>query len=218
LNEKQSNLKISIDAICGAYFTAKEEDKIATEKALEVEAAKAAAERAANGEDEDDDKDFRKLKKADRLRLVTKNKEEGTELFKGGNWKPACARYHKALSHCAKFFDLSKEDEEEIRQMKLTLYLNIASCYIKLSQWDQVFRNCEDALSIDPVNVKALFRRSSAYEGKKEWEKALADLKKCQEINVKEDPMVTKSLDRIKKEIAKEKKNEKSMWSKAFSK
>jgi hypothetical protein len=216
LNEKHSSLKISINDICGAYLKAKEEEKIANEKALEAEAARAAAERAANGEDDDDDKDFRKLKKADRMRLVAKNKEEGTELFKGGNWKPACARYHKALSHCSKFFDLSKEDEEEVRQMKLTLYLNIASCYIKLAQWDQVFRNCEDALNIDPVNVKALFRRASAYEGKKEWEKALTDMKRCQEINVKEDPLVTKSLERIKKEIAKEKNKEKAMWGKAF--
>lgn len=36
---------------------------------------------------------------ADRMRLVVKNKEEGTELFKGGNYRPAAARYHKALSH-----------------------------------------------------------------------------------------------------------------------
>ena len=35
----------------------------------------------------------------DRMRLVVKNKEEGTELFKGGNYRPAAARYHKALSH-----------------------------------------------------------------------------------------------------------------------
>jgi hypothetical protein len=53
--------------------------------------------RAADGEDEDHD--FRKLKKADRMRLVVKNKEEGTELFKGGNIRPAAARYQKALSH-----------------------------------------------------------------------------------------------------------------------
>lgn len=33
------------------------------------------------------------------MRLVVKNKEEGTELFKGGNYRPAAARYHKALSH-----------------------------------------------------------------------------------------------------------------------
>jgi len=218
LNEKHSTLKLSINTICGAYLAAKEEERLAAEKALETESAKAAAERAANGEDDDEDKDFRKLKKADRMRLVVKNKEEGNELFKGGIWKNACARYHKALSHCAKFFDLSKEDEEEVRQMKLTLYLNLASCYIKLQNYDQTFRNCEDALNIDPVNVKAIFRRGSAYEGKKEWDKALNDMKKCQEINIKEDPLVTKAIDRLKKEISKEKKNEKAMWGKAFGK
>ena len=53
--------------------------------------------RAAEGDDEDHD--FRKLKKADRMRLVVKNKEEGTELFKGGNIRPAAARYQKALTH-----------------------------------------------------------------------------------------------------------------------
>lgn len=33
------------------------------------------------------------------MRLVVKNKEEGTELFKGGNIRPAAARYQKALTH-----------------------------------------------------------------------------------------------------------------------
>jgi heat shock protein 4 len=33
------------------------------------------------------------------MRLVVKNKDEGTELFKGGNIRPAAARYQKALSH-----------------------------------------------------------------------------------------------------------------------
>lgn len=32
--------------------------------------------------EEDEDHDNRKLKKADRMRLVVKNKEDGTELFK----------------------------------------------------------------------------------------------------------------------------------------
>jgi hypothetical protein len=30
---------------------------------------------------------------------VIKNKEEGTELFQGGNIRPAAARYQKALTH-----------------------------------------------------------------------------------------------------------------------
>jgi hypothetical protein len=42
----------------------------------------------------------------------------------------------------AKFFDLSPEDEAEVKALKLTLYLNLASCYIKLENWDQVRRSC----------------------------------------------------------------------------
>ena len=88
------------------------------------------------------------------MRLVVKNKEEGTELFKGGNFRPAAARYHKSLSHAAKFFDLGPEDEKEVKNIKTLLYLNLASCYIKLENWDQVVRNCDFALELDPVNPK----------------------------------------------------------------
>jgi tetratricopeptide (TPR) repeat protein len=63
---------------------------------------------------------------------------QSIQLFKGGNFRPAAARYHKALTHCAKFFDLSPEDEKEVSQLKLSLYLNLAQCYIKLDNWEQV--------------------------------------------------------------------------------
>jgi hypothetical protein len=137
LTEKSAALHIQIDKLCEDYFKKTEEDRLAVEQALASEAVKAASERAAAGED-DEDHDNRKLKKADRMRLVTKNKEEGTELFKGGNYRPAAARYHKALTHTAKFFDLAPDDEIELKTLKSTLYLNLASCYIKLENWDQV--------------------------------------------------------------------------------
>jgi hypothetical protein len=54
-------------------------------QALEEEAKKAESEREAEGED--GDHDTRKLKKGDRMRMVMKNKEEGNELFGGGNFK-----------------------------------------------------------------------------------------------------------------------------------
>jgi hypothetical protein len=44
--------------------------------------------------------------------------------------------------------------------------------------WEQVIRNCEDALAIDPANIKAIFRRSTYFEHKKDWERAMADIKK----------------------------------------
>ena len=54
------------------------------------------------------------------MRLAVKNKEEGTELFKGGNFRSAAARYEKALVHCAKFFDLGPDDETEVEQLNLS--------------------------------------------------------------------------------------------------
>ena len=104
------------------------------------------------------------------MRLVVKNKDEGTELFKDGNYRPAAARYQKAMSHANKFFDLSYEDETEVKALKLTLHLNLASCYIKLESWEQVLRNCSDAIILEKNNPKAYFRRSQYYENKKDWD------------------------------------------------
>ena len=47
-------------------------------------------------------------------------------------------RYHKALTHAGKFFDLSPDDEAEVKSLKVSLYSNLAACYIKLDNWDQV--------------------------------------------------------------------------------
>lgn len=151
------------------------------------------------------------------MRLVVKNKEEGTELFKGGNFRPAAARYTKALTHAAKFFDLNKEDEAEVKALKLSLYLNLAACYSKMDNWEAVLRNVTDALAIDENNVKALFRRSAYYESKKDWDKAQKDLKQCAKLNgATEDKAITVATERVKKAILNEKSKEKKTWGKLF--
>jgi hypothetical protein len=40
--------------------------------------------------------------------------------------------------HIAKFFDLSPEDTEEVNQVKLSIFLNLAQCYLKLENYDNV--------------------------------------------------------------------------------
>lgn len=52
--------------------------------------------------------------------------QEGTELFKGQNYRAAGARYSKALTHAAKMFDLNVEEKEEVAAVQLSLYLNLA--------------------------------------------------------------------------------------------
>ena len=178
LDAKLAELKVHVGELMAAYEAKVAEGRAADEQAseprllpscppptplapspqaLEAASAAAAAEKAARGE-EDEDHDTRKLKFPDRMRLVVKNKEEGTELFQGGNFRPAAARYNKALTHAAKFIDLSPDQKEEARhpprgrlipspslrwytahgltqvnKLKLSLHLNIAMCWLKIT-------------------------------------------------------------------------------------
>ena len=67
------------------------------------------------------------------MRLVTRNKDEGTELFKGKVYKQAAIRYTKALQNCAKFFDLGPEDQKEANEVKVKLHGNLALCFLKMN-------------------------------------------------------------------------------------
>lgn len=156
------------------YFDALEAERLAVEAALEASAKEMDAQREAEGVDDHDD---RKLKKADRLRLVVKNKDEGNELFKGGNYQHAVTRYTKALGHTGKFFDLDDDSKAEVEALKLSLFLNLAQCYLKLEMWLKAVGNAESALKIDVSNPKALYRRAYASVQLKNWDQAESDLR-----------------------------------------
>merc|ERR1712054_14550 len=112
-----------------------------------------------------------------------KNKDEGTELFQGQNFRPAAARYNKALTHAAKFHDLSPEQTTEVTATKVSLHLNVAMCWLKITdapnKLEQAIRSCEEALKLDGDN---------------------ADLKKCEKL-APEDKMVPKFMARVDAQI-----------------
>ena len=116
--------------LCPTYFAAIDAEKARVEAEL-LEAEKEA------GSDDDEARedrlnaDTRKLKFSDRFRLVQKNKDEGTELFKGGNIHHSIKRYRDALAHAAKFSSLSPDQEQQAKKIKLDLHLNIALCWSK---------------------------------------------------------------------------------------
>ena len=123
-----------------------------------------------------EDHDDRKLTTAARLIKVEKNKKEGNDLFKDKNYAHAASRYVlfdsllfysfpkqiQALTHCGKFFDLNDEDKKKVDEYRLTLYLNLAQCYIKLEKFEKAIENANYALKMDENNVKALYACSTA--------------------------------------------------------
>lgn len=66
-----------------------------------------------------------------------------------------------------------KSQKAELKQMLLVGYLNLALCYLKLNKLKECIENCDQALEIDPKNVKAHFRKGLAYLPTNDYEKAL---------------------------------------------
>ncbi|POM75776.1 Hsp70-like protein [Phytophthora palmivora] len=214
ISAKHQSIKTEVRAACEAYFSAVEADERALEQQLEQESQKAEAERQAEGGDEDHD--TRKLKKPERMRMVVMNKEEGNELFRDGNYKHAAARYVKALTHASKFFDLNDADKEEVNAIKLSLYLNLAQCYLKMENYTRVVMNCNEALALDDKSVKALYRRAVAYEKENKLELAADDVKAALAL-APQDRAVVKLDERLKVRLRRQLDKEKKMWSKAFA-
>jgi molecular chaperone DnaK (HSP70) len=216
---KLTTLKREVEALCSEYFAAVQNEKDLKEKEMEEEARKAEQEKFESGEDDDKaEKDNRRLTKAERMKKVMKHKETGTELFKGKNFVHATKHYKDALTHCTKFFDLSAADEEEVKAVKLTLYLNLATCWTKLDNLDQVFKCCSDALMLDPNSPKALYRRAMVYEKRKDFEKAKKDLLLANKQPGSEgDSAIATLLKRVEIQMKKEKEKEKKMYGKMFS-
>ncbi|RLN68736.1 hypothetical protein BBP00_00000789 [Phytophthora kernoviae] len=214
IRAKHQEIETGVRTVCEAYFSAVEADERALEQQLELESQKAEAERQAAGGDEDHD--TRKLKKPERMRMVTKNKEEGNELFRDGNHKHAAARYVKALSHTSKFFDLNEADQAEVNVIKLSLYLNLAQCYLKMENYTRAVANCQEALVLDPKSVKALYRRAVAYEKENKLDLAADDIKQALDL-APQDRAVVKLDERVKLRLRRQLDKEKKMWGKAFA-
>ncbi|KAL3936474.1 MAG: hypothetical protein SGBAC_008212 [Bacillariaceae sp.] len=197
------------------YLEALQKEKDAKDREMEAEAKQAQKEREGEPEGEEDDHDNRRLPKKRRMEIVMKNKAEANELFGDGNYKFAAARYTKALSHCAKFVDLSPDDMEEVNAVKLSLNLNLALSYTKLQNPDQALRVCNEAITIDENSPKALYRRASIYYEKKRWDDANKDVIKAIGV-APEDKAIKKLQTRIEQQMQRQKLKEKKMAQKMF--
>jgi len=69
-------------------------------------------------------------------------------------------RYYKRIVDYLKNEESLKDDEaERCKSLVLAGHLNLAMCYLKLSENVDARRSCDEALSLDPNSEKGLFRR-----------------------------------------------------------
>uniref|UniRef100_A0A8C9FKN0 Peptidyl-prolyl cis-trans isomerase D n=1 Tax=Pavo cristatus TaxID=9049 RepID=A0A8C9FKN0_PAVCR len=107
-------------------------------------------------------------------------------------------------------------DKPKLKTIGLSCVLNIGACKLKLSDWQGAIESCSEALQIDPANTKALYRRAQGWQGIKDLDQALADLKKAHEIAPEDKAIQTETL-KIKQKIKAQKEKEKAAYAKMFA-
>lgn len=69
------------------------------------------------------------------------------------------------------------------KELMVSIHSNLAATNIKLGEFTAAKKNCDDALTIDPKNVKALFRRAQAQMAGGNAEEAIVDLKSALQVD-----------------------------------
>ncbi|OMJ74576.1 hypothetical protein SteCoe_26475 [Stentor coeruleus] len=148
-------------------------------------------------------------------------KDQGNELVKQGKFAQARGEcYAEGLS----WIEDDPTDEEdinetsrELRMIKVQLYSNLAICDIKAENWSEAIKNCNEALKLDPNNIKILFRRGTAKSNFGLLDEALKDAQRGLELEPNNKDF--KQLQaKIKEKAKKEKQEEKKMFGNIFSK
>uniref|UniRef100_A0A3P8UZ68 Peptidyl-prolyl cis-trans isomerase D n=1 Tax=Cynoglossus semilaevis TaxID=244447 RepID=A0A3P8UZ68_CYNSE len=164
---------------------------------------------------EDSDIDFKDVDKV--LPIAEDLKNIGNTLFKNQNWTAAVNKYSKALRYLeAGGEQLEEEAQEKLKPTALSCFLNTAACKLKMQQWQETVDSCDEALEVDQSSTKALFRRAQAWQGLKEYSKAMADLKKAQGFTP-EDKAISNEMKRVQLKIQEEKEKEKKIYAKMFA-
>ena len=100
------------------------------------------------------------VKKAEAERL------KGNDAFKSADYSKAIKFYNSAIK-------ILKMESIPIDPVLLT---NRALAFLKCNEFKKALDDCNAANKLDPKNIKAIWRRISAFRGLKEYQKALEDL------------------------------------------
>eukprot|EP01001_Neometanema_parovale_P009785 NODE_6026_length_886_cov_111.808650_g5797_i0.p1 GENE.NODE_6026_length_886_cov_111.808650_g5797_i0~~NODE_6026_length_886_cov_111.808650_g5797_i0.p1 ORF type:complete len:184 (+),score=53.50 NODE_6026_length_886_cov_111.808650_g5797_i0:60-554(+) len=142
-------------------------------------------------------------------------KEEANQLLKEGNLKKASFTYKQALmfvndlSGGAKNSDpndqsmammqafagknapkATVDEEAAAKAVALSLYLNLAHVDIKRELWHNAIEHAEKALSLDPGNIKGLYRRGKGHFGRGDIDRAKEDWERVRE----QDPSLSQAV------------------------
>lgn len=116
------------------------------------------------------------------------HKNNGVSLIKQKKITDAFRRFSKALKlliaiEPVKPNEMDVEMAAIILDLKVKLYNNLAHCQLQYNEYDAARQLCNKVLTLCPDNVKALYRRCTAYMGLKMYEEAWKDIQEVLKVD-----------------------------------
>ncbi|KAG5848611.1 hypothetical protein ANANG_G00100380 [Anguilla anguilla] len=120
---------------------------------------------------------------SDRIRIGNQKRERGNFFFQREEFVMAAQSYCMAL-HVLTTQTRAGEstrvaEHEEVQECRVKCLNNLAATQMKLEHVDEALLTCQDVLFLDPLNVKALFRKGKLLSDKGEYQEAMETLKKA---------------------------------------
>jgi len=100
-----------------------------------------------------------------KLEFAQKYKELGKEKFTENNLEAAFEHFTNAIK-CLLVIDpkdASETTKAIKKEMLSLLYNNTAGCHLLKGNWGSAIDLCNSVLEVEPTNVKALYRRGTAF-------------------------------------------------------
>jgi len=128
-------------------------------------------------------KDTWSMSEEEKVEYAGARKDVGGSLFKKGRIHLAMERYKKVIDMFSYIDNFKEENKTKAKEFKKLCELNRAACQLKLKDYTEAKKSCQNVLKDEPENIKGLFRRAQADLGLKNFMDCQRDLKKVIELD-----------------------------------
>jgi FK506-binding protein 4/5 len=156
------------------------------------------------------------MQDAEKVEAAAARKEKGNTYFKAGRMQQAIAAWDKAVGFIAYDKTFPDEVKTKVKEIKRSIWLNLAAAHLKLSEWKLAAENAGKVLELDPFHVKALYRQAQALMGTQDYVEAEEAVKKGLSVEAHNTDLQA-LLKKLKVAMKDQQTREKAIFSKMFA-
>lgn len=159
--------------------------KVELQKVLETRANILETALPAAADEIDEVKSFATSRVDKKTRSSIAEKDDGNKFFASGQHRLASAAYQRGLDifRGTPIFEL----DGTAQKLLISLYCNAAQAMLKCGDHEGAREMADEALKLDPANIKALFRRGCAHASTAAWELARIDFQEVLRLDPSND-------------------------------